>query len=264
MTLPPERLARLAAAPSLLVASDFDGTIAPIVSDPRDARPIPAALDALTRLAALPRTHVAVISGRARADLVDLSGAPLNVLLVGSHGAEFGAAETPGLSDSERTLLERVERDVAVIAAGGAGLIVEHKPAGVALHYRNADADTAQRAVAALLEGPARLDGVHPRHGKKVVELSVVGTTKADALERVRRRQQPDAVVFLGDDLTDEDAFAHLRESDVGVKVGPGDSRAPYRLASPHEVGQLLTQLAQLRASVLRTDASPTLPGRPA
>src|SRR5690606_7347569 len=71
-----QALERVAREPELLVVSDYDGTIAPIVRDPSQARPWPGAIRALGRIAELPRTHAAMISGRSRADLAALSGAP--------------------------------------------------------------------------------------------------------------------------------------------------------------------------------------------
>ena len=89
MNLPVHRLQRIARAPVLLVVSDYDGTVAPIVTDPAAARPLREAVVALRNLAALPQTHVAVVSGRALRDLAAISGLPPEVHLVGSHGSEF-------------------------------------------------------------------------------------------------------------------------------------------------------------------------------
>src|SRR5262245_60270349 len=91
-------LDRLAAAPRLLVALDFDGVLAPIVDVPSAARPLPAAASALGVLATLPETTVALVSGRGLADLAAVSGFGTPIRLVGSHGAEFddGASAMDG------------------------------------------------------------------------------------------------------------------------------------------------------------------------
>src|SRR5262245_13729019 len=81
-------LRRFADAPVVLVGTDFDGTLARIVPQPEASAALPAALDALRRLAALERTHVAVISGRSRADLAARSRLEEPVRLIGSHGCE--------------------------------------------------------------------------------------------------------------------------------------------------------------------------------
>ena len=92
---------RLATSPILLVASDYDGTLAPIVNDPKKAFPLREVMVALKSLAAMPHTHVAVISGRALRDLAMLTGSPVSVHLVGSHGSEFEAGFADNLCASD-------------------------------------------------------------------------------------------------------------------------------------------------------------------
>jgi trehalose 6-phosphate phosphatase len=244
-----ERLEQLAHTPVLLVASDYDGTLAEIVEDPADARPQREAIVALRMLAALAHTHVAVISGRALRDLAELAALPPDVHLVGSHGSEFDldfqGMLSPELTETRARLLAEIED----IARTGPGFLVEEKPASVALHYRLAADDVAQRALERVERGPATREGIFTRNGKKVVELSVVRTSKGMALDSVRRRVGATCIAFIGDDLTDEEAFASLTGSDVGVKVGDGESLARYRVRDPHEVAQLLARLAELRAA---------------
>ena len=103
------------ACPQLLVACDYDGTLAPIVEDPSQAVPLPEAVAAIRALAALPQTTVAVVSGRALRDLAALSRLPSEVHLVGSHGSEFdvGFVErlAPELVDVRTRLGRRAARD---------------------------------------------------------------------------------------------------------------------------------------------------------
>ena len=90
--------------------------------------------------------------------------------------------------------------------------------------------------------------GVHLRPGSKVVELSVLGANKGEALASLRQGASADAAVFIGDDVTDEDAFAVLLgPADLAVKVGPGPTRAPHRVADTGEVAEVLAVLAGLR-----------------
>lgn len=241
------KLDELACTPSLLVASDYDGTLAPIVDDPSHASPDREALVAIAALAALPQTHVALISGRALHDLATLTGAPTGVHLVGSHGSEFDPDFAGALSAAQTELRDRLLQDLQRIARAENGLLVETKPASVALHYRNASEKSGNAALDAVLSGPAALSGVHTRHGKKVVELAVIETNKGLALQRIRRRVGATATLFVGDDLTDEDAFATLAGPDVGVKVGPGDTLAPFRIGDTHDVSRLLARLVERR-----------------
>jgi trehalose 6-phosphate phosphatase len=246
-----QRIQRIARSPVLLVASDYDGTLAPIVSDPAEARPLREAIVALRTLAALPQTHVAVISGRALRDLAALAGLPDEVHLVGSHGSEFDLDFAASLAPDSAALRQRIIDELSEITALGNGFIVESKPASVAFHYRNADRQVAERALRAVEAGPSAIEGVITRRGKEVIELAVIGTSKGDALDTLRGRVGASAVVFFGDDVTDEDAFATLAGPDIGVKVGPGESEARFRVDDPDQVAQILARLADLRADWL-------------
>ncbi|MGH7502025.1 MAG: trehalose-phosphatase [Longimicrobiales bacterium] len=249
---------RLAHAPVLLVASDYDGTLAAIVDDPMQAKPHREAIVALRALAALPNTHVAIISGRALRDLATLAGLPDEVHLVGSHGNEFDLDFADSLHDDAKRLRDRVRSELEEIARLGNGFALEVKPASIAFHYRSAADDVAARAIEAVLAGPAAIEGVVTKHGKKVVELGVSATDKGDALETIRSRVGAAAVIYFGDDRTDEDAFATLTGPDVGVKVGEGETVAPLRLANPVQVARVLARLALRRENWLAgADAVP-------
>ncbi len=244
--LPPELESALAVAARtarLLVASDFDGTLAPIVNNPEDARPLPAAAEALVDLATLPATESALISGRALATLRELSSAPSAVHLVGSHGAEF---ESGFSRDIDRDLLAVITDALRAIAADKPGVAVETKPASVALHVRNASPSDGEAALAAAWDASSAWDA-HITTGKAVLEFAVVSTDKGEALDILRGEFDATAVVFFGDDVTDEKAFVRLRDSDVGVKVGPGETAARYRVDSPADVAAAVRFLADAR-----------------
>ncbi len=252
MTVPSKLLRRLSRSPVLLIATDYDGTLAPIVNDPSQARPDRESLVALRTLAAMPQTHVAVISGRALRDLADLLGQPEDIHLIGSHGSEFDADFASALSPEVTRLRDRVRGELAGLAESHEGFRLEEKPASIAFHYRNADDHAAETAVAKILDGPATYEGVYTRKGKKVVELGVVSTNKGDALETIRHRVGASAALFLGDDRTDEDAFATLKGPDIGVKVGePEDTCAGYCVNDSTDVARLLAQLCELRSQWL-------------
>jgi len=245
----------VAATPHLLVASDFDGTLAPIVSNPADARPLPAAAEALLALAALPSTTVALVSGRALNTLRELSSMPPPVHLVGSHGAEFDtggqersdSGNVSGFAhDIDQELLDRIISELTAIAANRPGVTVEPKLASVALHVRNASAADGSDALDAARTA-ARAWDAEVTAGKAVLEFAVIATDKGEAIDIIRDRDGATAVVFFGDDVTDEKAFRRMRKSDVGVKVGPGDTLAEYRVESPEDVATALTYLLEQR-----------------
>ena len=244
-----------AARGRVLVALDFDGVLSPLVDEPSAARPLPEAVAALERLVAT--TDVALVSGRDLDDLRACAAPPAGVVLVGGHGTQSsleGAAGGQTLSAAESALLERLGTALDGIAAGRAGVHVERKPMSAVLHTRRASRPDAEAATAQALAGPATWEGVHPLRGKEVVELGAVQLGKGAGLLRLRERlsaQGPPvaAVLFAGDDVTDENAFAALSpaDGDVTVKVGEGPTAASLRVGSPVEVAQLLHALADLR-----------------
>jgi len=248
----PLSLDSLAFAPILLVASDYDGTLAPIVSDPSRAFPRRETMVALKRLAAMPNTHVALISGRSLKDLAILTGSPESIRLVGSHGSEFDLDFAHHIDPAALRLLERTAAELAEIAERDPGAAIERKPASVAFHYRNVEErKTRLELVDAVQHGPATHPGIFVRHGKMVIELAVVPTDKGSALDTIRAEVGASAVVYLGDDATDEDAFATLRGPDFGIKVGPGDTIARSRLDDTDEVSRCLALLAERRGAWL-------------
>ena len=244
-------LGHLARVPQLLVACDYDGTLAPIVDDPTRAVPLPESVAALRTLAALPQTTVAVVSGRALRDLATLSRLPGEVHLVGSHGSEFDVGFVQRLLPEQVEIRSRLKRELRDIADGAPGIRLESKPASVAVHLRTADPQVATRVVDAVLSGPATWPGVHVKKGKQVVELSVVATHKGTALDQLRSQLSASAVLFIGDDVTDEDGFAHLHGPDLGVKIGPGETRARFRVAEPIDAARLLALVLHTRRAWL-------------
>ena len=245
------RIHALAATPHLLIACDYDGTIAPLVDDPMTALPLRETSVALRGLAALAQTDVAVISGRSLRDLAALSRLPAEIHLVGSHGSEFDIDFAldldPALQERRSRLLDALGR----LVADHPKLSLEKKPASVAVHYRALDDDESETVVAEIERIHLTIGQLDIRHGKKVCELLLVPTDKGKALNTVRATVGATAALFLGDDVTDEDAFRTLHGPDVGVKVGEGETAAPFRVDSPEEVAILLAALSARRADWL-------------
>lgn len=244
-------LASLAAAPAILVASDFDGVLAPFVLDPMDARPQPGTMEVLTALAALPRTHAAVVSGRDLDTLTTLTGltgaAAEAVTRIGSHGAQTSQDQAASVTEAERVLLghlvDQVQQDVA---AHDPRIRLEHKPAAVVLHTRGLG-DDAARAADEIAGRAAEREGVRLLTGKGVLELSVVHADKGTALRALADDLGVDATLYLGDDVTDEHAFAVLHGSDMGIKVGEGETAAAWRVGSCEDVPEVLSRIHAAR-----------------
>lgn len=249
-------LTRLADTEHLLVALDFDGTLAPFVDRPEDARALPEARLAVERLLEVSHTTVAFVSGRAVDSLQLVTEPSSGVLLVGSHGAEYrfdGVDAHPPLDAEDSERLMALTEGFSGFSDAHPGTRIERKPAGFAVHTRGVDADAAF-----LAENEARriVADVCPdatvRAGKNVLEFSVLAATKGDAIRHLRDYTGASAVLYAGDDVTDEDAFRVLGTDDLALKSGEGPTVAPFRVDSPLEVAEVLDRLARLRAATGR------------
>jgi trehalose 6-phosphate phosphatase len=244
-------LREIARVSRLLVALDFDGTLAPEVDDPEQARAIPEAKSAVMALLELPNTRVALISGRSMASLEVVTGLPDSTLLVGSHGVEIRLdrpGDTVSLDTTELRQVDVLNEVLGEVADSFDQVWLESKPAGFALHTRLASDHNSRVAhLVALSEATAEIDNLKVRHGKDVLEFSVRGTTKGDAVEHLRAYTKASAVFYAGDDVTDEDAFAALGPDDFGLKSGPGETIAAHRVPGPKQVAQVLALLAEFR-----------------
>jgi trehalose 6-phosphate phosphatase len=234
-------VSRLAYGPVLL-AFDFDGTLAPIVADPSRAflRPRTRRL-----LQAVARAYpCVVISGRARADVRSrVAGIPLRRVF-GNHGIEPSRA-WPGARRSARRWLAQVRPRLENVS----GVVFEDKGASLAIHYRRARNRSA--ALKAILEATADLPDSRIMEGLLVVDLLPRrAPNKATTLQAEWRRLGCQKALYVGDDQTDEDVFAlanrlPLLAVRVGRRVG---SCAPYYLAAQREIDALLADLLALRS----------------
>ncbi|MGP9539437.1 bifunctional alpha,alpha-trehalose-phosphate synthase (UDP-forming)/trehalose-phosphatase [Brachybacterium sp. AOP43-C2-M15] len=253
-----EALRSFSEVPRLLVASDFDGVLAPIVEDRDAVEPDAPALAALRELSELPGVAVALVSGRALADLDAHTRMPSSVVLVGSHGAEVGAlppwmqAEVLDksalvMSPEKEELLASITATLRKIARAHPGTEVETKPTAAVLHTRSAKGRGGINATESALEFARTLPDVTVTPGKEVVEFAVVRTSKGVAMDALARASAADASLYLGDDVTDESVFAQLGEHDLGFKVGGGDTAAGHRITDTDAVREVLQQLLELR-----------------
>jgi trehalose-phosphatase len=229
---------------------DYDGTLSPIAPRPELARLPAATRDVLRRLAA--RFPVAVLSGRGREDVAALVGLdPL--IYAGSHGFDIAG---PALRrEVGEGLPEIVDRTAAGLRAGLAGLpgvLVEPKRFAVAVHFRlaqEADLPRIERAVDAAVAAHPEL---RKTLGKKIFELRPAlewdkGKALLWLLEQLGRESVlPLFPFFIGDDLTDEDAFRAVKGRGLGILVAdaPRVTAADYSLRDPEEVREFLTVLS--------------------
>lgn len=235
-----------ASAQNLLVVSDFDGTLAGFSIDATDVPVNARSLAALTRLAGMPSTHVAVLSGRHLEGLMQVCHLRAPIAFAGSHGNESSVAGEP--TPEQQEALDFVDRQLAEIL-DEPGAFVERKPFQRVAHvFRLAMQDPARAEE--LLALAAKIDpgATHMTAGKQILEFSATDVNKGTWLAGERDRVGADVTVFLGDDVTDENGFRVLGGSDVGIKVGEGETLAGERVAGVEEVSDWLTQLADDRA----------------
>jgi trehalose 6-phosphate phosphatase len=185
-------LREIARTPKLLVALDFDGTLAPEVDDPERARASGSARAAVLRLLSMPNTRVALVSGRALDSLERVSELPDNALLIGSHGIEIrldGPEDGFALSSKEQLNFEVLHDVLAEVADSIDNVWLEPKPAGFALHTRLATEENSRVAhLVARKETAAEISGLTVRDGKNVLERQRAKPSNTCANTRLRPR----------------------------------------------------------------------------
>ncbi|MFK8022776.1 MAG: trehalose-phosphatase [Ilumatobacter sp.] len=243
----PSEVAELISAmprPALLVF-DCDGVLAPLVDHADDSQLMEGTGELLATLARRDDTTVAILSGRSLAGLAQFDFDE-SIVVAGSYGGERRGFGTPELSDAESTLLARLD-EITVEAAelAGTGAWVERKPTSVVVHVREAGPEHRAGALEHARTRGSAVTGSEVHEGDNVVELMARPIDKGAGLDRLRDDLRAASVLYVGDDVPDERAFARLAGAhDVGVKVGPGDTVAGRRLAGPDEVREMLRLLA--------------------
>lgn len=242
----------------VLLASDFDGVLAPLCDEPTASTPAPAGMAALRRAATLPDTIVALVSGRDLASLSQVSGVgdAEPIVLIGSHGGQSNRpdlVEGAELSPDQLTLLDTIRAELDTVVADHPGSRVEIKATTAVLHVRGMDDAAKQAALAAAREVGARHRDAHAMNGKDIVELSVVDSDKGTALRHLGRAIGADVTIYLGDDVTDEKAFAKLDpdRGDVTIKVGDGATAAIARVEDVPDVVAALETFVDVRAQAV-------------
>jgi trehalose 6-phosphate phosphatase len=209
---------------------DFDGTLAPIRNRPQDVRLAPRERALIATLLDRTGGAVAVISGRALADL-DAMTDGLGVVLSGSHGVEvqWPGRDAAPLPDAAAHL--DPAREALAEFAGRHDLLSEHKPGAVTIHYRGRpDLAEACRDLACRLAGAD--ETLRAIHGHMVCEVALRGVDKGTALTDLLGQAPFEGrrPVFAGDDSTDEDAIrAAQAMGGVGIRIGDAESAAAVR-----------------------------------
>lgn len=249
----PDLLALRRRAGRMLVALDFDGTLSPIVPRPQDAALLDGLDAPLRRLATRDDTTVAIVSGRGLSDVrarVRLEG----VYYAGNHGFEIEGPDVDRVHEAARAARPALREAAAAIGRAlenEPGAQVEDKEWTLSIHYRRAEREGAEDRVREAVLRHGRGDGLRVTEGKKIFEIRPdVDWHKGAAMRFLLDVLAGDGelpAIFIGDDRTDEDAFAVVRELGGGIVVGdppPPDTRALAWVAGPGEVAALIEELA--------------------
>jgi len=236
---------------------DFDGTLSDIVENPDSARLVAGAADALTSLTA--QCPVAILSGRDLADVRQRIGLP-GIWYAGSHGFELtgpdGAHHENAEAAASIPVLEQAAAELADQLADIPGVVVEHKRFGVAVHYRNAARDRVGEAAAAVRRVGQRT-ALRVTTGREVIELRPdidwdKGKTLRWVLDHIHDDEQPGPLlpIYLGDDITDEDAFDAIQDDGIAILVRHSDdgdraTAAHYALDNPARAREFTDRLAR-------------------
>lgn len=226
-----------------MLVTDFDGTLAEVVSDPGQAAILPASAAALERLSARLR-RVAVLSSRPTSDLARL--VPVRGIdLIGDSGLS-------DLTSDERRRLDRFNIEAAIRLSEIHGVWLEIKAGATAIHYRHARAGADE-----LLESIRQAlneTGLHAQRGRRLIEVIPRDRAKGDALQLLIRRRSPVAVVCIGDDENDRPVFELVSRLDgPHLVVGVASNEAPRDLFAscdlvingPADVSRFLTMVAE-------------------
>lgn len=234
-------LLRQYASAKTLLAFDFDGTLAPIVSDPDRAAMRQSTRRLLAKVSAL--YPCIVISGRARSDVLRrLEGSGVKQV-IGNHGVEPWGA-TRRKEEAVARLVPGLEQTLQPFR----GVVVENKRFTLAVHYRHEPRK--QKARAAIMDAARQMSAVRIVGGKQVVNILPAGSPdKGVALERTLRKLHCDQAVYVGDDVTDEDVFGLANRGRLlAIRVGLNrDSLAPYYIPTQGDIDFLLQALIELR-----------------
>lgn len=255
----PDFWQRVRSAQRRALLLDYDGTLAPFHEDRHQAFPLEGISEILEELEAAPGTEVAVVSGRPVQEIQRFLQRK-TIPIAGTHGFEFfdpeHGIEVWDLTSSDFAVLDQVEQVSREIIGSDR---TERKIATVALHVRGLDAgeaESAMRNFESRVERLATDSRFEVRRFDGGVEFRAKGRDKGDAIrDLIVHLSEPDLIVYIGDDDTDEDAFRALPDNGLGIKVGSPDSptAAKGRLPSCTAVKELLWTWAQIEKNELNT-----------
>lgn len=245
---------------SILLFLDYDGTLAPIVETPEKAVISKDTKEVLDKLSKKRDCNIAVISGRSLRDIKNMVGLE-NIIYAGNHGLEIEGPKIrfeSQVSPRLKSIIRQIKEDLENKLLGVKGVFIEDKGLTVSVHYRlvdKKDIPLLQNIFTALI-GPYTIrDKIKVNSGKKVYEIKPPvmwdkGKVVSWLLARQQFAQGEDKIfpIYIGDDITDEDAFRAMKNKGLTIFVGePGLSEAHYYLKDTEEVIRFIQQILKLK-----------------
>jgi trehalose 6-phosphate phosphatase len=237
-----------------VLISDYDGTLSPFQVDRLKAHPYPNIRRVLNEISSLSHTKVVIVTGRQSEITRDFLRLDIQPEIWGSHGSEQllsdGTYQGPSLSEIERKGLAMVKSwaiDTGMVD------IIEEKPAGIAFHWRGLDNDQAEsieRSIRDKWSSSELLNGIRLLDFDCGIELKAASVNKGRAVNKIISELDSDTTLtYLGDDLTDEDAFIALQGKGLSVLVREElrQTSADLWMQPPHELLDFLKKWAEIR-----------------
>ncbi|MDY6986324.1 MAG: trehalose-phosphatase [Candidatus Thermoplasmatota archaeon] len=224
-----------------LVLLDYDGTLVPITSNPKDAVLSDEGKKILKALAE--RDHVVIVTGRSLRSIRSVFD--LDMPIVANHGFEYYKVKEPegfGRFERYRETAKRLYEYFKDMKTKGA--LVEDKTFGIALHYRNADENEFFEEFRRMIDG-LDLDNMHIEYGKKVVELRPNEEWNKGQVVRYLTGLYEGLPIYIGDDNSDELAFEAIGEKGITIAVGKRETKARYMFRDEREVLSFLSILSE-------------------
>jgi trehalose-phosphatase len=253
---------RLRAAPQSVLMLDYDGTLAPFHADRFEATPYPGVGERLVTLSRIPQVRLVLVTGRSARELHDLLRPGISAEIWGSHGRERlssdGTYELFALSPVQRAAVEQVGLEMSAL---GLSETLEVKPTSLAIHWRSFEPSMQQQIRSAVQSIFARINqagGLHLLPFDGGLEVRSTDRTKGTAVAEILSQEPDEApAAYLGDDLTDEDAFAAIGSKGYSflVRSAVRASFARFWLRPPEELIEFLdawiinSQVAQSTAT---------------
>lgn len=233
---------------------DYDGTLTPIVAHPEDALLSTVTREKLVELAAL--VPITIISGRDKDDVKKLVGIE-NIYYAGSHGFDIEGPQHTTLQHSEGNsfipLIKKIAMNLQQELKEFNGIQIELKKFAVAVHYRNAEQKDTKKIINRTLQLVKQNPGLRTGEGKMVIEVRPdMEWDKGKAMrwisEKLHLNRSEFHHLYIGDDLTDEDAFKTLPENGTGILVGhhQNPTYADFRIDNPEEINKLLDSFIRI------------------